>query len=106
MSANALFVKLLELKAREEDMNRYIDSLMGIGPKPLKGKTPAYKERKYLAPIRRFIEFFGLNLQFYKKGPYERDFEERITKYWCKALAGLRYAPIVEFIKKKMSIGE
>ncbi len=106
MSANALFVKLLELRAKQEDMNRYIDSLMGIGPKAIEGKIPEYKERRYLQPLKNFAGFFGLNMQFIKRGPYERDYKDRMTKYWSGAMGGLRYKPVVEFIKRKMSMGE
>jgi len=38
-------------------------------------------------------------------GPYERDFEDRVTKVYLLRGAADRYGPIVGFIKKKMGIG-
>lgn len=123
MSNNALFVKLLEIRARQEDMDRYIDELMGIEWKKPEGRTIVFSKEEYKKyskgeatlikeesdvdrRIKKLLDFFGISMSLVKRGPYERDFIDRLTKYWSAALGGQRYRPIVEFIKRKMSMGE
>jgi hypothetical protein len=106
MSQNAMFVKLLELRALQEDLNRYVDSLIGIGPE----EHPAEEVKKgrlegALDPAKRFFGYFTMPLQLFKKGPYESDFFDRISLFWCRQMAGLRYSPVVGFIKQKMGMG-
>jgi hypothetical protein len=94
-SQNAMLVKCLELRAKQEEIERYVDQLIGIKSKPEEEKKPVIK-------IRKFPE---LPIKFFKRGPYESNFEDRITKYHLKPMAELRYAPVVAFLKEKMGIG-
>ncbi len=100
MSQNSMFCKLLELKARQEEMEQYIDKLLGAYKRP-KGKQPSHGEKKENA-VRKFFDTFSLDFALSKGGPYERDFEDRITKIMLARVAGERDGPIVNFIKSKM----
>jgi hypothetical protein len=107
MSQNALFAKLLELKAKQEEFNNYVDSLLGVS-RDLRGAFHVgEKEKKSpLSSVRNFFGRVGFDFDFRKpNGPYERDFEDRITKYYAATMAGQRYSPIVDFIKKKAGLG-
>ncbi|MBI2579846.1 MAG: hypothetical protein HYW27_03015 [Candidatus Aenigmarchaeota archaeon] len=106
MSKNVLFVKLLELEAKKEDMNRYIENLLGI-KRDVAGSSHKPEIRKdKLRHARKFANAFGFNFQLFKgRGPYERDFDERISKYYLAPIAADRYGPITGFIKKKAGFG-
>lgn len=106
MSHNALFAKLLEAKAKEVEFERYVNQLMGLPPETPGGKIPDLpKEKDRLKPIRNFFDYFGMPFKVFKKGPYERDFEDRITKLYLAPMAGIRYGPVVNFLKKKIGFG-
>lgn len=45
-------------------------------------------------------------MQLFKRGPYEHDFDERITKVMAATMASTRYQPIIQFIKTKVRMGE
>ncbi len=106
LSQNVLVVKLLELLAKQEEFDRYVDELIGVA-KPIPGKKfEQKKERRTLDRVNAFLENFSIDMLFFKRGPYEHDFDERITKIMLANMAGLRYQPIVRFIKGKMQMGE
>ncbi len=53
-----------------------------------------------------FLGFFTMGrFRFMKRGPYERDFAERLTKYWFRTASQTRYDPVVRFIKDKIGMG-
>lgn len=104
LSQNALFVKLLELKAKQEDMNRYVDELIGTGPANVEGKVLKFDDKDYLEPFKKFFEWFSLDFAFRKDGPYERDFDDRYTKYYAPSVME-KYRQITGFIKTKMGLG-
>jgi hypothetical protein len=111
MSQNAMFCKLLELKARQEEMEQYVDNLLGIRNKNFPGverfaggRRPPYAEGKK-GFAGEFLEKMSLAFQFAKGGPYERDFNDRMTKGYLQRAAGERYGQIVGFLKKKMGVG-
>jgi hypothetical protein len=104
MSQNAMFAKLLEMKAKQEDFEKYVNDLLGI-PTKVEGKALKIEEKDRFEPVKKFFDFFALNFQFMKRGPYERDFDERLTKYYFAPIAGERYVPIVGFIKSRMGMG-
>lgn len=105
MSQNALFAKMLDLKAKQEEMNRHVDSLLGVGPKPVEGSVPEFNKNDIMKPAKDFLKYFSIGFQFFKRGPYERDFDERITKFYLAPVAVARYGPIIAFIKKKIGMG-
>ncbi|MDI6720807.1 MAG: hypothetical protein QMD85_00350 [Candidatus Aenigmarchaeota archaeon] len=106
MSKNVMFLKLLELEAKREELNRYIDNLLGI-KREMAGEVYKSEEKKdRLKYARKFTDFFGFPFKFYKgRGPYERDFDDRITKYYLAPIAAGRYGPITNFIKRKAGFG-
>ncbi|MBI2578221.1 MAG: hypothetical protein HYW26_00770 [Candidatus Aenigmarchaeota archaeon] len=110
MSENALFAKLLEMKAKQVEMNHYIDNLIGVRDPgcPIctpKGQKPK-DERDWLQPAKKFFDYFGFEFMFAKKGPYEHDFFERISKGHVRSAAYARYATITNFIKQKSGYGQ
>ncbi len=154
MSQNVLLVKLLELKAKEEEFENYIDEILGLGEKrkieklkkelskmktkekilylkrnfpkasdeEIKSKLNAIGENVPLEEIKkykirtyesinklkkaweRFSDFFGLDFRFFKFGPYEKDFENRITKFYLVGTGRTAYGPLVAFLKRKIMV--
>lgn len=103
MSKNVLFVKLLELEAKKEELNRYVDSLLGLR-RETPGSVPGGPAKDVWRNMRKFTGMFPFQL-FKGRGPYERDFEDRITKYYLAPIAGDRYGPITGLIKKRAGFG-
>ncbi|MFH7918191.1 MAG: hypothetical protein QW631_02695, partial [Candidatus Aenigmatarchaeota archaeon] len=155
MSQNVLLVKLLELKAKEEEFERYINRLLGLESKveierlkkelidmkkedkirylsrnfsnlseeEIKAKLEAIgehvdieevkrymvkKKEKFYEPLlkawEKFSDFFGLDFKFIKRGPYEKDFENRITKFYLVGTGRYAYGPLVGFLKSKIMV--
>jgi len=102
MSQNVLLTKLLELKAKQEEFNRYVDMLLGI-PHPIHGKR--YEPKFGKGPLNRIADALSSHFMLFKRGPYEREWDERLTKYYFAPMAGGRYVPIVNFIKQKIGYG-
>ncbi|MBI5398757.1 hypothetical protein HZB03_04805 [Candidatus Woesearchaeota archaeon] len=106
MSRNVLFAKILQLKAKQEELNQYVADLIGT-----KHEADWMKGKKYEVPkakfenIQKLFDKLSLNFQIFKRGPYEHDFDERLTKYYFAPMAEERYNPIVNLIKKKMGYG-
>ncbi|MEM7813310.1 MAG: hypothetical protein QW548_00220 [Candidatus Aenigmatarchaeota archaeon] len=99
MSQNALLAKLLELKAKQETMERYIDNLLGIKPKP---EAP----EKIETPKKRWKPKLPWGMMAFRPGgPYERMLEERLTKYYAKAVAETLFVPTCGFLKEKFGFG-
>lgn len=100
MSQNALLAKLLELKAKQEELERYIDTLIGIKPTPEAPAKPLELPKEKRMPHLPW----GM-IAFRRAGPYERMLEERLTKYFAKAVAESIYGPAVAFLKDKFGFG-
>ncbi|MFH1420480.1 MAG: hypothetical protein ABIG30_00770 [Candidatus Aenigmatarchaeota archaeon] len=116
-SNNALAMKLLEKAAKEEEMERYVNELLGM---PLSGKEETPEQtKKHEKMMKKFetkenmfdkisgsLSNVGLDFQFLKsRGPYERDFDDRIVKWYLRRLASARYIPIVKFLKERCGYG-
>ena len=99
MSQNTLLVKILELRAKEEELEIYVNKLLGL---PV---YPVAEEKPYKPPQPTQIPNLGF-LKFFKRGPYEHDFDDRIAKFYLKPLATTRYVPIVAFIKQRVGMGQ
>lgn len=104
MSQNVLFAKLLELKAKQEEFENYISSMLGV-PKYVRGERYGRKYRDRLGPIKNFLDYFSANFQFFKRGPYERDFDERVAKFYQLPIASGRLAPMLAFVHEKIGMG-
>jgi hypothetical protein len=127
MSQNILLLKLLELECRSMELELYIDEMLGIRLEEKtiseivmeefpelypKKKTSGYKE--YMRGLRdnfgAYTSFlkkiktpkFG-NLRFFRPGPYESNFKERITKQFS-TVAGSHFVSVVNFLKGKMGV--
>lgn len=114
MSQNTLYAKLLEMQAKKVELDHYVDKLIGVIDQncPIckhdtgnKFEIPYKYDETPVQKINNVLQSVGLNFQFFKKGPYERDFDERITKQFLTGMAKIRYAPIVKFIKDKVGFG-
>jgi hypothetical protein len=104
MSQNVLLTKLLELAAKQEELNKYVDELIGIKYN-IPGKRVDVEEKNYLGNMNKFLNknlFFGM--QFWKSGPYEKDFFDRLTNVYYAALVGIRYQQIVKYVKQKIGM--
>ena len=102
MSQNAAFCKMLELKARQQEVEDHINKLLGVYNPP-EGKRQKYEDDKN-NPVKKFFDWFNINMELSKGGPYERDFNDRIAKIYLARCAQERYAPIIDFVKNKCGI--
>ena len=127
LSQNILLFKLLELECRSMELEWYIDEMLGtsLEEKSMKeivmdefpGLYPKKKlsgSREYIKGLREsfnaYTDFlqkikipkFG-NLRFFKPGPYEKDFRERISKQYS-TVAGTNFIGVVNFLKMRMRV--
>lgn len=118
MSQNALLLHLMELQARERAMENYIDEIIGAKeediyqsvekefaeekPQRLAGLRKAHQKLRWAgAKIRPALTWvFRL---FFKEGPYEINFDERIGKIYFRGV-GKYYTQFVEMAKKNMKV--
>lgn len=141
VSKNILLVKLLEIKAKHEEFERYVNQLIGSekyletirymkkGKEfVVEGKTfetiekmrEEYPEEFYILeedkekkrgfltkiidPVHSFFNYFGIPIKFMKRGPYERDFYDRIPNFHLMSV-GSRFNTMVSFLRKQMGVG-
>jgi hypothetical protein len=135
-SQNIMLVKRLEMKCREIELNRYIDTILGL---KINNKSSAdiakkefpnvydVKEEEKKTGIHKIIDdirnkktsvntWFGDKnhalkkpnvpgkFMFFKPGPYEFDFGERINKGYLVPLGGYYHVTWEGFLKKHMNI--
>jgi hypothetical protein len=129
ISQNVLLLKMLELKCREIELEKYVDTILGLKTQEkdieqiVKEEYPKLfnvKEAKYTGSQKFLKEFRGMGKEFRKfskgfklpkqatfefmrPGPYENHMTERLTKHYL-AIGGIMYANIANFIKQKMGI--
>jgi hypothetical protein len=127
VSQNVLLVKVLELKCRDLELERYIDEILGIRTdekeiseiviEEFPGLFPPKKINNYKLYVKGLKESFKVysnflgkiklpkfkTLMFLKPGPYENDFKERISKHYL-TVSGASFNSIVDFIKAKMGV--
>jgi len=127
MSQNVLLLKLLELECRGIKLENYINEMLGIRLEEKeineivmeefpelypKKKTSGYKEYMkglgesfdaYTSFLRKIKTPKIGGLRFFKPGPYEKDFRERITKQYS-TVAGSHFVGVVNFLKMKMGV--
>ncbi len=107
MSNNAIMCKLLEKAAKEEEMEIYTNNLLGIESK-IPGKVMDVKlaKQNFVKKLKDKLDAVGHNFQFYKgRGPYEKDFNDRIVKFYLSRMAKARYAPVVDYLKTAIGYG-
>jgi len=103
---NVLITKLLELLAKRETMNHYIDQLLGLYKPPPGKRMEVGKESLVKTTFENFFNFFGMKFGLIKRGPYERDIDNRVVRFLIQPMAVTRYVPVVNFIKRKAGIGQ
>jgi len=129
LSQNALLVKMLELKCRDLEIERYIDEMLGMkfGEKAIADlakedfpglfgeKTELTSTQVYMKNLGETIESYTSffknfkmpklgKLAFIKAGPYETaPLKERITKHYLKYAAG-HLGAVTEFLKQRMGV--
>ena len=128
VSQNVLLVKILELKCRELELERYIDEILGIRfderdasylvkeefpqlfPKPkqlsgLKNYLLGLKStsKSYTDFLRKVKLPRSKNLMFTKPGPYERDMKDRISKQYLK-MSSNHFVIITGYLKEMMGV--
>ena len=130
-SQNIMILRLLELEAKEKQLDNYISSMLGEMGVSAEGKTASLeeleeeyliklgdekkKEEKKSLPLPGFFDqiregiggffnFFGIKVAFFKAtGPYEFIFSERITKYHIKE-TGVAAQMVVRFLKSAFGV--
>ncbi|NIO44852.1 MAG: hypothetical protein GTN36_04865 [Candidatus Aenigmarchaeota archaeon] len=129
LSQNALLAKILELKCRDLELERYIDEMLGIKFEDrdiadlVKEEFPTIfkKPKEELTGFQNYIKELGetfssytnifkkiklpksTRFMFFKAGPYETDLKERITKHYLK-YAAVQLNGMRNFIKQKMGV--
>lgn len=126
LSQNALLVKLLELKCRDRELEKYIDEILGVKIEEreigeiVRGEFPSLFPKKELNPLTAFfkgvrdstmvyLDFFKKirlpkpGLMFLKPGPYEKNFKDRITKHYL-SVSGAEFNTVVNFLREKMGV--
>ena len=110
MSKNAMFAKLLQLKAKQEETQQYINRLLGLPSfeeeSIINGERYAEKKARSLEKVRDALGKVGMSFQLWKGGPYERDWDERLTKFYLMPMSKERYGAITGFIKNKIGYGK
>ncbi len=98
MSQNALLVKLLELKAKQYQFEKYINDLLGVESDFLEGKKTIFKPGKdFELPFK---------MRFLRSGPYEPTFKDRITRTYLIPMGRYIWAPILARIKHLSGYGK
>lgn len=126
LSQNALLVKLLELKCRDRELEKYIDEILGVKIEEkemeeiVRGEFPSLFPKKELNPLIAFfkgvrdstmvyLDFFKKirlprpGLMFLKPGPYEKNFKDRITKNYLSVSKG-EFDTVIKFLREKMGV--
>jgi len=106
MSQNVLFTKLLELKAKQEELNMHVNGLLGIQHEVPGAKKAWEQKQSFGASANKFLDRFSMPLKFSYKGQYEKDFFDRLTNFYFGGIVGTRYNSIVNFIKSKIGMGQ
>jgi ribosomal protein L40E len=127
VSQNILLVKILELKCRDIELEQYIDEMLGVRieerqiseiimeefpelfpKKELGGYGKFIKElrdsgKAYTSFLKKIKAPKSNKFSFFKRGPYEHVFRERLSKNYAK-IAAPYFFGIAQFIIGKMGV--
>ncbi len=131
LSQNIMLVKMIELRAREMELDRYIDQMMGVQTekgeevseifrrdfpgvfgveeKKVESSWDKFKKevsgetKRYSDYFRQFMGFFKTPTWFVKPGAYEAEWKDRLTELILKGNAA-HYDQIKSFILSKLAI--
>ena len=87
---------------KEEEMERYTNDLLGleniVPGKPIELGTG---KETFSSKLKDSLKNVGHEFQFFKgRGPYEKDFNDRVVKWYLSRMAKARYLPMVDYLKK------
>ena len=123
MSQNVILVILMETEAREEAFNRYVNEI--IGTKEVEQKIRDEVEAEFFPKKEEKVNFerikkIGSGFRragriiyrllepfkpyFFRPGPYESNFKERITKSFMIPMGSSYFNKLVKFMKWKMGV--
>ncbi|MFH1474076.1 MAG: hypothetical protein ABIE55_04275 [Candidatus Aenigmatarchaeota archaeon] len=127
VSQNILLVKILELKCRDIELEQYIDEILGVKVEErqiseiVMDEFPELFPKQEVSGYRKFINELSQSgkaytsflkkvktprssrISFFKRGPYEHVFRERLSKHYAKQVAPYFFG-IVKFIIEKMGV--
>ncbi len=131
VSQNALLVLLLKLKSLQEEFDREINQLLGVTSeenisseeeagkiiekweeenkekKPKKFKELKEKFGNIKTRLSKMTESLGLDSAFSRFGPYEHNFDDRLTNMYLPPLAIDFYRPhVVSYFLKEVGVGK
>lgn len=119
ISQNVLLLHLIELWAINKRFDREVDELIGASHLERAEEEKLWKELRSEVEkeekenlFRRFGRSAGgakkrvkpLSRYFFRPGPYESNFKERVTKIYLVGAGGI-YQQMVDFWKKNMGVG-
>jgi len=108
ISQNALLAKLMELKAKQEEVEMYVNKIIGIHKeeKPEEKKEGAKKKVQPLLQSLKKVKIPKSDwFTFFQRGPYEINFEDRIVMD-LRRMGAYRYTPIIALIKERFGFGQ
>lgn len=129
ISQNVMLVRMMDLYCREKEFESYIDEILGVksgeeSPSDMAKRHypelyPKEEEEKKIGlgiktpempkELVQFIEKLrNFKMEKYlllaKRGPYEGDFKDTLTKYYF-VTAGKSFGEVKNFLKEKMGVG-
>ncbi len=120
---NVIILRRLEVRAKQIELENYITTMLGESspegkkikdllkeeyPKLFGGEekkpTEEKEEKKAFAELSKALKKIGLDIAFFKPGPYETHFEDRITGIWFPEIASSIYGPSVTLLKAALGV--
>ncbi len=122
MSQNVMLVKVLEMELREKEIEKYINEILGVSEDYAKKSFPELFGNEKKAPpssaiknyenigssvskkLEPVVKFLKKRFMFAKKGIYEKDFADRITKLYLTPMGQNFFGPVKGFLIKQMGV--
>ncbi len=121
LSQNVLLIILIELKAKELQFERYVKEMIGSSEAEKEIREEVEKEfeekggekSEGIGGIKKFVSFVKkkwgwvtgklspYKLYFFRPGPYESNFQERVTQQYMIPMAAGYLKPFIQFLKWK-----
>jgi len=118
---NIILLRMLELKAKERELENYISEMLGETVKSetikniIKGeypflmgeeeKKPEVLKEKKPSKAEEFIRrTLGLDIRFFKPGKYETHFDDRISGQYMREMADYLWVPTLRYLKGAVGV--
>jgi len=106
MTQNVVLTKMLEVLAIQEEFDRQVDALLGLGEKVREGEKGGGEEKsrskgKLISSLSEVFGSIGLGFRFARFGPYDKE-RERIIRFYLSPMGRYFYRPLVNRLKAKM----